>query len=121
MLDSDKDKDLLLKVVQVLAVIAEDCGPATKHYLHPYIGVAEFLEQAIKEEKAWFLRSRVVARRWHTLLDFFGLLAKADERVEFYIADARQVVREHQLLPLCEEIHSRIAARGHPSRPLPTP
>ena len=107
---SQKDRDLLLEIVRVLEVIIEHCQVETRRAFHPLIDSAEFITRAMDRNDEWFSRLRIVARHWLMLGEFFESVCGAD-RTEFFVDEARSVVKVHGLLETCERIHQEIANR----------
>src|SRR3954453_19387695 len=107
---SQIDRDLLLEIVRVLEVIIECCHVETRRAFHPLIDSAEFITRAMDTNDEWFSRLRIVARHWLMLGEFFESVCGAD-RTEFFVEEARSVVKVHGLLETCERIHQEIANR----------
>src|SRR4051812_17292499 len=53
---SQKDRDLLLKIVRVLEVIIEHCQAETRRAFHPLIDSVEFITRAMDRDDEWFSR-----------------------------------------------------------------
>src|SRR5947207_1215493 len=107
---SEKDRNLLFEVVHVLEVIIEHCHLETRHAFNPLIDSAEFITRAMDRDDEWFSRLRIVARHWIMLGEFFESVC-ATNRTEFFVAEARSVVKVQGLLEMCERIHQEIANR----------
>jgi hypothetical protein len=105
---SQKERDLLLEVVRVLDVITGHCPVEMRRAFNPLIDSVEFITRAIDRDEEWFARLRIVARHWLILGEFFESVCSLS-RAEFFVAEARRVVNDQDLLERCERLHQEIA------------
>jgi hypothetical protein len=117
---SQDDRDMLLEVVRVLELIIGHCPAEMRRAFHPLIDSAEFITRAMDRDEDWFSHLRVVARRWLVLDDFFEAVCGVN-RAEFFVEEARRIVKAQGLLECCERLHREIGARmaRNPSRRAP--
>jgi hypothetical protein len=110
LLVSQKDRDLLLEIVHVLDVVTGHCPVEMRCAFHPLIDSVEFITRALDREEEWFSRLRIVDRHWLILGEFFESVCGVS-RAEFFVAEARRVVKDRGLLESCEWLHKEIAIR----------
>ena len=112
---SQKDKDLLLEVVSVLDTVTGQCPAEMRRAFHPLIDSVEFITRAMDRDEEWFSRLRIVDRHWHLLGEFFESVSGVG-RAEFFVAEARTVLKDRGLLEKCERLHREITNRTRGSR-----
>lgn len=112
---SQEDRDLLLEIVRVLDVVTGHCPVEMQRAFHPLIGSVEFITRAMDRDEEWISRLRIVDRHWLILGEFFELVCGVS-RAEFFVAEARRVVKDQGLLERCEWIHQEISIRTGSSR-----
>lgn len=107
---SPKDRDLLLEVVQVLDVVTAHCPPEMRPAYDPVIDSVEFITRAIDRDEGWFSRLRVVGSHWLILGEFFESVCGV-RRAEFFVAEARKIVKAQGLLEKCEQLYQEMIRR----------
>jgi hypothetical protein len=112
---SQKDRDLLLEIVVVLDAVTGQCPAEMRRAFHPLIDSVEFITRAMDRDEEWFSHLRIVDRHWHILGEFFETVSGVG-RAEFFVAEARTVVKDRGLLERCEWLHREIANRKRCSR-----
>src|SRR5438067_2325875 len=107
---NQNDRNLLFEVVGVLEVVTGKCQTEMRRAFHPLIDSVEFITRAMDRDEEWFARLRVVARHWLILHDFFESICGVS-RAEFFVVEARRVVKDQGLLERCERLREEIAVR----------
>ena len=112
---SQKDRDLLFEIVRVLDVVTGKCPTEVRGAFHPLIDSVEFITRALDRDEEWFSRLRIVDRHWLLLGEFFESVCGVS-RAEFFVTEARRVVKDQGVLERCEWLHQEIANRTGCSR-----
>lgn len=91
------------------------CSADMRCALHQLIDAVEFIARTMDRDKEWFSRLRIVDRQWLILGEFFESVCGIS-RAEFFVAEARTVVKDQGLLERCEWPRHEIANRTGCSR-----
>jgi hypothetical protein len=107
---SQDDRDMLLEVVRMLELIIGHCPAEMRRAFHPLIDSAEFITRAMDRDEDWFSHLRVVDRRWLVLDEFIETVCGVN-RAEYFVEEARRIVKAQGVLESCERLHREIAER----------
>ena len=105
------DFDDLAEATDLLTIICEQTEPQYRCCFYPLIACIESLARAASREASWYLDSRALAAKRRDLSDFFSVVSSTGDRVEPYLAEARERVRENGLVGRCERLARVLSPR----------